>query len=193
MQRQNSSPFSILIKKWHFLDCKSLGIKAIFILCESERTLTLQIKRKKPEIGKSYQTQENWRARVSSNASTNHQHNTWRFGCYNRLFLGLSKRNEKKRVAGALLTDLTQSWGCLSSLNSADLCCLQNQVHNAYPTHGLINRLHRKNPISAEASASFRAHKIWVLNINLSLEIYCIPHGQKELSSKEDHSHVSQN
>lgn len=147
-------------------------------------------------MGKSCLTHLNWRASVSTKASTNTT--LGNLGATTIFFGEYGKRNENKRVAGALLTDLTQSWGCLSSWNSIALCCLQKQVHIAYPTYGLISRLHRKNPVSAEASArwdssSFRAHKIWVLHINLSLLIYHILHGQKELSPKEDHSHLSQN
>lgn len=37
------------------------------------------------------------------------KHNTWKLGGYNNFFWEYGKINENKRVAGALLTDLTQS------------------------------------------------------------------------------------
>lgn len=151
----------------------------------------MQIKRKK-HTRKSCLTQVNWRDTVSSKVSTNNT-TLGDLGATTGFFWESYKRNENKRVAGALLTELTQSRGCLSSLSSADLCCLQNQGHTAYPTHGLISRLHSKNPISAEASArwdssSFREQKFQALNINLSLLIYHILHGLNKVSPKEENS-----
>lgn len=158
----------------------------------NRKKLTLQIKRKN-QTGKLCLTPENWGATVSSKVATNST--TQPLGATTGFFfLESCKRNENKKVAGTLLTDLTQLWGCLSS---ADLCCLQNQVRTIYPTHGLMSRLHSKNPISAEASASgtplaLEHTDFWALNINSSLLIYHILHGQKEVSPKEGSSQISQ-